>query len=40
MAEIVRVIEQGSWHHTLSDRLTDLEVKQDSLTARRRDAIA
>jgi hypothetical protein len=30
----VRVIEQGGWHRALSDRLTELEAKQDSLTAR------
>jgi hypothetical protein len=34
IAEIVRVIEQGGWHRALSDRLTELETKQDSLTAR------
>jgi len=34
IAEIVRVIEQGGWHRALSDRLTQLEAKQDSLTAR------
>jgi len=34
IAEIVRVIEQGGWHRSLSDRLTELETKQDSLTAR------
>jgi DNA invertase Pin-like site-specific DNA recombinase/predicted nucleic acid-binding protein len=34
IAEIVRVIEQGGWHRTLSDRLTELEAQQDSLTAR------
>ena len=34
IAEIVRVIEQGAWHRALSDRLTELETKQDSLTAR------
>jgi site-specific DNA recombinase len=33
IAEIVRVIEQGGWHRALSDRLTELEAKQDSLTA-------
>jgi hypothetical protein len=33
IAEIVR-IEQGGWHRALSDRLTELEAKQDSLTAR------
>lgn len=38
IAEIVRVIEQGGWHRALSDRLTELEVKQDSLTARLSDA--
>ncbi|WP_245337291.1 hypothetical protein [Shinella sp. HZN7] len=30
----MRVIEQGGWHRALSDRLTELEAKQDSLTAR------
>lgn len=34
IAEIVRVIEQGGWHRVLSERLTELETKQDSLTAR------
>ena len=34
IAEIVRVIEQGGWHRALSDRLTELESKQDGLTAR------
>jgi len=34
IAEIVRVIEQGGWHRALSDRLTELETKQDALTAR------
>jgi hypothetical protein len=34
IAEIVRVIEHGGWHRALSDRLTELEAKQDSLTAR------
>ncbi len=34
IAEIVRVIEQGGWHRALSDRLTELEAQQDSLTAR------
>lgn len=34
IAEIVRVIEHGGWHRALSDRLTELETKQDSLTAR------
>jgi hypothetical protein len=34
IAEIVRVIEQGGWHRALSDRLKELESKQDSLTAR------
>jgi len=34
IAEIVRVIEQGGWHRALSDRLTELEAKQDELTAR------
>jgi Recombinase. len=34
IAEIVRVIEQGGWHRALSDRLTELEARQDSLTAR------
>ncbi|MCW8059127.1 recombinase family protein [Agrobacterium tumefaciens] len=34
IAEIVRVIEQGGWHRALSDRLTELEARQDSLAAR------
>jgi hypothetical protein len=34
IAEIVRVIERGRWHRALSDRLTELETKRDSLTAR------
>lgn len=34
IAEIVRVIEQGGWHRALSERLTELETKQDSITAR------
>lgn len=34
IAEIVRVIEQGGYHRALSDRLTELEAKQDSLTTR------
>ena len=34
IAEIVRAIEQGGWHRALSDRLTELETKQDNLTAR------
>ncbi|CAD0215119.1 hypothetical protein AGRHK599_LOCUS3363 [Rhizobium rhizogenes] len=34
IAEIVRVIEQGGWHRALSDRLTELEARQDNLTAR------
>jgi hypothetical protein len=34
IAEIVCVIEQRGWHRALSDRLTELEAKQDSLTAR------
>ncbi|PSJ55961.1 recombinase family protein [Pseudaminobacter soli (ex Li et al. 2025)] len=38
IAEIVRVIEQGGWHRALSARLTELETKQDSLTARLSDA--
>nr|WP_295469979.1 hypothetical protein [Mesorhizobium sp.] len=38
IAEIVRVIEQGGWHRALSDRLTELEAKQNSLTARLSDA--
>ena len=33
IAEIVRVIEQGGWHRALSDRRTELEARQDSLTA-------
>lgn len=31
--EIVRVIEQGGWHKALSNRLTELESRQDALTA-------
>lgn len=38
IAEIVRVIEQGGWHRALSDRRTELETKQDGLTARLSDA--
>jgi site-specific DNA recombinase len=38
IAEIVRVIEQGGWHRALSDRLTELEARQDSLTPRMADA--
>ncbi|MGD9920655.1 MAG: recombinase family protein [Pseudorhodoplanes sp.] len=38
IAEIVRVIEQGGWHRALSDRLTELEARQESLTARVPDA--
>lgn len=38
IAEIVRVIEQGGWHRALSDRLTELEARQDSLSARMSDA--
>jgi DNA invertase Pin-like site-specific DNA recombinase len=34
IAEIVRVIEQGGWHRALSERLTELEARQDGLTAR------
>ena len=34
IAEIVRVIEQGGYHRALSARLTELETKQDGLTAR------
>jgi hypothetical protein len=34
IAEIVLVIEQRGWHRALSDRPTELEAKQDSLTAR------
>jgi hypothetical protein len=36
IAEIVRVIEQGGWHRALSERLTELETRQDSLRAARR----
>ncbi|NNM73701.1 recombinase family protein [Enterovirga aerilata] len=32
--EIVRVIEQGGYHRALSDRLRELEAKQDELAAR------
>jgi hypothetical protein len=38
IAEIVRVIEQGGWHRALSDRLTELEARQDGLSARMSDA--
>ncbi|HUZ90406.1 MAG TPA: recombinase family protein [Methylocella sp.] len=38
IAEIVRVIEQGGWHRALSARLTELEARQDGLTARMADA--
>ena len=38
IAEIVRVIEQGGWHRALSERLTELEARQDNLTARMSDA--
>lgn len=38
IAEIVRVIEQGGWHRALSERLTELEARQDSLAARMSDA--
>ena len=34
IAKIVRVVEQYGWHRALSDRRTELEAKQDSLTAR------
>ena len=34
IAEIVRVIEQGGWHRALSDRLTELETRHDTLNAR------
>ena len=34
----MRVIEQGGWHRALSDRLTELEAKQVSLSARLSDA--
>ncbi|MCM2477812.1 recombinase family protein [Rhizobium sp. CG5] len=34
IAEIVHVIEQGGWHRALSERLTELETRQDGLTAR------
>jgi site-specific DNA recombinase len=40
IAEIVRVIDQGGWHRALSDRLTELEAKQNSRTTHRADAIA
>ena len=40
IAEIVRVIGQGGWCRALSDRLTELEAKQNSLNAHRADAIA
>ena len=34
IAKIVRVVAQYGWHRALSDRRTELEAKQDSLTAR------
>lgn len=34
IAEIMLIIEQGGWNRTLSDRLTELEAKQHSLTVR------
>ena len=34
IAKTVRVVEQYGWHRALSDRRTELEAKQDSLTAR------
>ena len=34
IAKIVRAVEQYCWHRALSDRRTELEAKQDSLTAR------
>jgi hypothetical protein len=34
IAEIVRVIEQGGWHRALSERLAELETRQDSLNTR------
>ena len=34
IAEIVRVIERGGYHRALSARLTELEGKQDDLSAR------
>jgi site-specific DNA recombinase len=34
IAKIVRVVEQYGWHRALSDGRTELEAKQDSLTAR------
>ncbi len=33
IAEIVFVIEQRGWRRALSDRLTEIEAKQHSLTA-------
>jgi site-specific DNA recombinase len=33
IAEIVLVIEQRGWHRPMSDRLTELEAKEDSLNA-------
>lgn len=32
IAEIVRVIEQGGWHHALSDRLTSLRSNRTAST--------
>ena len=37
IAEIARVIEQAGWHRSLSARLTELETRQDGLTARLQD---
>ena len=34
----MRVIEQGGWHRALSERLTELEARKDSLAARMSDA--
>jgi site-specific DNA recombinase len=34
IAEIVRVIEQGGWHRALSERLSELEARQDNLNTR------
>ncbi len=38
--EIVRIIEQGGYHRALSDRLTELEARQDDLKAKLEEAPA
>ncbi|WP_168734603.1 hypothetical protein [Ollibium composti] len=39
IAEIARVIEQAGWHRSFSARLTELETRQDGLTARLQDML-